>query len=283
MSTMQESNANPSGETGESDPGDVARRLRDRIERTANARAERERRAHARIEERLARARAAHEEREQRAREWLEAKLLQVQTDHEQRGQRVRNGRERILAAAQSLFLVNGYMATSMQEIAEAADLRKASIYHHFKDKEALFSEIVLEEITKWSANLHAVVTRDEPLRGSLYELALAQMRMTQNDDGRLFVEFQKHVPEERHAEVHAMLQAWVGDFAVLFERALERNEIGAIDPRVAALFFFHMGAAWTFHGIEDPSLLPDDPAAAARTIVNVLLNGLTGGLTTPA
>ena len=74
------------------------------------------------------------------------------------------------------------------------------------------------------------------------------------------------------------MLQRWVDEFAILFDRAIERGEIAPIDPRVAALFFFHMGAAWTFHGMEDPSLLPPDPETGARTLISVLLHGLAGG-----
>jgi len=234
-------------------------------------------RALTRVEERMQRAIARVEAEERRARERLEQELQRAQATLDARNQGVRNGRERILIAAKALFLDKGYIPTSMQEIAEAAGLRKASIYHHFQDKEALFSEIVLEEITAWSDHLRSVIDENRSLSASLFELALVQMKMSQNDDGRLFMEFQKHVPEERHAQVHAMLQTWVNEFAVLFERAIERKEIGPIDPRVAALFFFHMGAAWTFHGMEDPTLLPSDPSTGAATIVDVLLNGLVG------
>ncbi len=34
-----------------------------------------------------------------------------------------------------------------MREIAEAAGLRKATIYHHFADKEELFTAIVMAEV----------------------------------------------------------------------------------------------------------------------------------------
>jgi AcrR family transcriptional regulator len=53
------------------------------------------------------------------------------------------NGRARILREAASLFLTRGYAETSMRTIAEAADIRPASIYHHFESKDALLTEIL--------------------------------------------------------------------------------------------------------------------------------------------
>jgi len=51
--------------------------------------------------------------------------------------------REAILAAAQVLFLGNGYEGSSMEAIAAEAGVSKLTLYSHFKDKEALFSAAV--------------------------------------------------------------------------------------------------------------------------------------------
>lgn len=53
------------------------------------------------------------------------------------------NGRDRILHAAASLFLSRGYAETSLRTIADAVDMRPASIYHHFASKDALLAEIL--------------------------------------------------------------------------------------------------------------------------------------------
>jgi AcrR family transcriptional regulator len=46
---------------------------------------------------------------------------------------------KKILSVARQLFESQGFSATSMREIAENAGIGKATIYHHFKDKNALF------------------------------------------------------------------------------------------------------------------------------------------------
>lgn len=58
-----------------------------------------------------------------------------------------RSKREQIVQAAIKVFLENGYAGTSMNRVAAEADVIKATIYSHFKDKEELFAAII-EEVT---------------------------------------------------------------------------------------------------------------------------------------
>ena len=46
--------------------------------------------------------------------------------------------REEILEAAAQIFSQKGYHGTSMQDIAEAVNLQKASLYHHISSKQEL-------------------------------------------------------------------------------------------------------------------------------------------------
>jgi len=51
--------------------------------------------------------------------------------------------KERILDAAQQVFLKRGYQSASLDEIAETAPASKPTIYAHFPGKEALFEAVV--------------------------------------------------------------------------------------------------------------------------------------------
>ena len=51
--------------------------------------------------------------------------------------------RERILVAAQELFYANGYSATSVASIAEAAQMTTPNLYWHFPSKQALLGEVL--------------------------------------------------------------------------------------------------------------------------------------------
>ena len=59
---------------------------------------------------------------------------------------------ESIVAVARDLFYVQGYAATSMQDIADAARIHKSSLYHHTAGKDALLEAICegpLEQLTR--------------------------------------------------------------------------------------------------------------------------------------
>jgi TetR/AcrR family transcriptional regulator, cholesterol catabolism regulator len=51
--------------------------------------------------------------------------------------------REEILAAAAQIFREKGYHATSMQDIAEAVNLQKGSLYHHIHSKEEILASLL--------------------------------------------------------------------------------------------------------------------------------------------
>ena len=55
--------------------------------------------------------------------------------------------REAILAAALDEFAARGFAATRLDDVAKRAGVAKGTIYLHFRDKEALFQEIVRAEI----------------------------------------------------------------------------------------------------------------------------------------
>jgi len=53
--------------------------------------------------------------------------------------------RQTIIEAAYELFLEQGYAATSMRQIAEHTGLALGGIYNHFENKQAIFSELIID------------------------------------------------------------------------------------------------------------------------------------------
>jgi AcrR family transcriptional regulator len=59
------------------------------------------------------------------------------------RAARAAERREAIIAAAMDEFIAGGYAATRLDDVARRAGVAKGTIYLHFKDKEALFEELI--------------------------------------------------------------------------------------------------------------------------------------------
>jgi AcrR family transcriptional regulator len=59
------------------------------------------------------------------------------------RAERAAERREAIIAAALDEFIAQGFAATRLDDVAKRAGVAKGTIYLHFKDKEALFEELI--------------------------------------------------------------------------------------------------------------------------------------------
>src|ERR1700732_2535094 len=59
------------------------------------------------------------------------------------RAARAAERREAIIEAALDEFIARGFAATRLDDVAKRAGVAKGTIYLHFKDKEALFEEMI--------------------------------------------------------------------------------------------------------------------------------------------
>ncbi|HUA32749.1 MAG TPA: helix-turn-helix domain-containing protein [Candidatus Binataceae bacterium] len=58
------------------------------------------------------------------------------------RDHRAEETRDAIVTAARKLFATKGYADTSIRDLVQAAGVTRGALYHHFKDKEALFARV---------------------------------------------------------------------------------------------------------------------------------------------
>ena len=68
------------------------------------------------------------------------------------------NTKQEILEAALELFSVQGFEATSISQIASAVGIRKASLYSHFENKQAILDELVQEVLKQYAT--HSIFAR---------------------------------------------------------------------------------------------------------------------------
>jgi AcrR family transcriptional regulator len=80
--------------------------------------------------------------------------------------------RDDILEAAAQIFGQKGFHATSMNDIAQAVNLQKASLYHHVTSKQEILVDVLDQALDMLIANMQEVIERplppDEKLRESM-------------------------------------------------------------------------------------------------------------------
>lgn len=87
-------------------------------------------------------------------------------------------GREKILRAVYALIIEEGYDSISLQRVADEAGLSKATVYHHFDDKDDLmlvFHESALSQLAK-RLTQHTITDPIERLHMSVDRIVLGQV-----------------------------------------------------------------------------------------------------------
>ncbi len=188
-------------------------------------------------------------------------------------------GRGRILREARRLFAERGYAAVSMQQIADAAAVNKATLYHHVRDKEELFLAVMTEEIDRSRAELAAVLDEGAPLREQLRAVAAHVAAAHRPDVGRLMGDLRHHVTADRRRELFAACAPPWRVLAPAIERAIAAGEARPVDPELTARLFFAMATSQLWWADPDPGAAPPrpDPVLAAA-IADVLLDGIGAG-----
>lgn len=85
-------------------------------------------------------------------------------------------GARRIESAARRLFANRGYADTSMAEIAAAAGVSKATVFHHFRSKRALYEALLGDAVTGFREQIVPLLETRDDLEGSLRRFAAAHV-----------------------------------------------------------------------------------------------------------
>ncbi len=79
----------------------------------------------------------------------------------------VRTGRkfDQVLKGAREVFMADGFEGASVDDIARAAGVSKATLYSYFPDKRLLFSEVAQTECCRMAENVLAMIDETKPVR----------------------------------------------------------------------------------------------------------------------
>lgn len=82
--------------------------------------------------------------------------------------------RKSILQAARELFYEHGYQASTIDMIAERAELSKGTIYTYFESKDELYVSAIIEAFLELEKRLIVTASQDQPVEEKLKALFLA-------------------------------------------------------------------------------------------------------------
>jgi AcrR family transcriptional regulator len=181
-----------------------------------------------------------------------------------------------IVEIAAGLFYRQGYDATSMQDIATAAEINKSSLYHHIRSKEEILEAICRRTFAQLNASLdEAERSAGEPGERVLLAFAAAVRTALSDPRGTSII-----IRLQGKTEVAREVRSWRRDYEQRFIQLVAtaqqsgdvRSDIGA--PMLARLVLGMVN--WVVEWFE-PRGRSWSASAVEAAVVAVAANGLAG------
>jgi AcrR family transcriptional regulator len=138
--------------------------------------------------------------------------------------------RAAILEAALDEFSARGFAAARLDDVAQRAGVAKGTIYLHFKDKEALFQELVRTMLSPVVARLEALSASDVPIRIVLDRFADLFVReiygTRRRDVARLIITEGARFPTIAEFYYREVVARGIAAMRALIEHAVSRGEL---------------------------------------------------------
>ncbi len=177
---------------------------------------------------------------------------MQPETDHKARSQGGRPSREeaalrdeRILEVALTLFMANGFAATSIEAVARGAGVAKRTLYARYPDKAALFVAVIRRQIDEWLATLRELGGADADVAALLYSLGISMFEVTTSPQAVALIRIIRaegvRFPDMAEALHEMCLQHIWGMIAGILRREAERGRLRIEDPMFAACQFHQL------------------------------------------
>ncbi len=181
--------------------------------------------------------------------------------------------REQILAAAAQCFATRGYTATTMNEVAAACGVSKATLYHYVRDKHGLLAQITAGHVSRLEAQVQAVGAQRLAPEAHLRALIARFMHAYAGarHAHRVLTEDVKFLQPGPLQEVLAGQRRVVAAYADAVA-ALRPELRGAALHKPLAMLLFGM-INWTFTWLRDDGALSHD--SLAPLVAELFLGGL--------
>src|SRR5512145_910400 len=149
---------------------------------------------------------------------------------------------QNILQTARRLFIAQGYTATSMRQIAEAVGIGKATIYHHFPDKQSILMALLDQNMGQMNESLAAVQSEMEPRRR--IEVAAKSSTRFLLESADVMQIARREVPEVRDL-IQKQFRLFLKDYLALLSdavrRGIDQGIFRPVDPLQATRVFMIM------------------------------------------
>jgi TetR/AcrR family transcriptional regulator len=139
---------------------------------------------------------------------------------------------DKILAAAQEEFIIQGYKGATVQAIADRANLPKANVLYYFKNKENIYHTVLERTLAMWDDAIGDIDPDHGPAVAiEKFIASKVQLSFKEPDASKIYA--MEIIQGAQHLKdfTRTYLRKWVRDKAALFQYWIDKGEMNDIDP----------------------------------------------------
>ncbi|UOR11399.1 TetR/AcrR family transcriptional regulator [Halobacillus amylolyticus] len=183
---------------------------------------------------------------------------------------------ERILIKASQLFLENSYQDVSMDDVAKASDVTKASVYYYYKTKSELYTETMIQLMYRVRAQIVKLLREEEPFYTRLLNVAEAYLSVSIDLDTERFIYSAKNMLSNYQLEaIQNAEESMYHAMEEFFSEAIDQEEILPINPTFAVHAYISLLNTGNYKNTEGHMIF-SSAKESARQIVGFFWKGLT-------
>lgn len=183
--------------------------------------------------------------------------------------QRKQTKRQALLQAARELFTQKGYHQSSLEEIVQAAETGKGTLYHHFRDKDDLVDAVITMVRDELYVRLKTEAAVGFPPVEKLEKLITTYVEFLQENSG-LWRMLLFEVPDKRR--IRRNFRPVVQLIEDVLEEGRRQGILEFADAHIAADIIFAAANIHTLHPVTG-----EGPAPDGKAVSRLLLYGLRG------
>lgn len=185
---------------------------------------------------------------------------------------------QKIVEVARDLFMELGYRAVSTRRIAEDCGITQPTLYHHFKNKKAIYVEVLRSELFNMQAALRQIIKRcGDNVEECLFQVIYHILVNKPPSMGQMFHDIEKELDEEHKKKIETWwVESYQEPIASIFDKGIKEGQIrnpaefGSYPVPSAYLLLNLISSNHT-----DEKLPEEAAKQQARFYTNVVLYGL--------
>ncbi len=181
--------------------------------------------------------------------------------------------RKQIISVASELFMKQGFAATSTRQIAAILNVTQPAIYHHFKNKEEIFLDVISEFALEIGQNLHDILLKKQSKRDCLVEMAVYLKTNHEMNFSLVMHDLQNVISKETDQSIfYIWNENYFRPFTNYFD-SIQNYIVPSLNASVASQHFLRILSAYISVSYTNEAINP----ITITDMVDIFLRGVTG------